>query len=167
MRKPIDLTGQRFGRLTVTEKLPSVNRQTMWWCKCDCGNDVAVRTDYLLSKHTQSCGCLRKLPPPSKTHGEGGTRLYRIWCTTRNRCEQEKTRDYKWCGGKGIKVCDEWRFSYETFRDWAVANGYSDDLNLCRFDKSKDYCPENCRWVTRQERYEIQNKRRRKECRLQ
>lgn len=54
-------------------------------------------------------------------------------------------------GGRGITICDEWEASFEVFRDWAVSNGYSDELTLDRIDNDKGYCPSNCRWATRKQ----------------
>ena len=65
-----------------------------------------------------------------------------------SRCYNENSCNYKWYGGKGIAVCDEWRNDFLNFRDWALENGYSKELTLDRIDGEKDYCPENCRWIT-------------------
>ena len=65
-----------------------------------------------------------------------------------SRCYNKNSWNYKWYGGKGITVCDEWRNDFLNFRDWALENGYSKELTLDRIDGGKDYCPENCRWTT-------------------
>ena len=65
-----------------------------------------------------------------------------------SRCYNKNSWNYKWYGGKGITVCDEWRNDFLNFRDWALENGYSKELTLDRIDGEKDYCPENCRWIT-------------------
>ena len=82
------------------------------------------------------------------THGESHTRLYKIWKYIKRRCYNTNFWAFKRYGGRGIYVCEEWN-KYEDFRAWALANGYRDDLTLDRKDNDGNYCPENCRWVTR------------------
>lgn len=86
-------------------------------------------------------------------HGLSKTRLHRIWHSMYCRCYYSSTNQYKNYGGKGIKVCDEWKHieGFINFYNWAVNNGYSDDLTLDRIDNEKDYCPQNCRWSTLKE----------------
>jgi hypothetical protein len=95
------------------------------------------------------------------THGMSRTRLYQIWSDMKNRCYCEQNAGFEYYGGRGIKVCDEWRESFETFRDWALASGYSDDLELDRRDADVGYEPGNCRWATRVQ--QMRNTRKRKD----
>ena len=82
-------------------------------------------------------------------HGDYKTRLYRIWADMKSRCYYEKNNHYDTYGGRGITVCDEWKNDFVLFRNWALANGYSDELTLDRKDNNIGYTPDNCRWVTR------------------
>lgn len=156
-----DLTGLRFGRLTVVERagryVPPSGKQThiTWLCKCDCGNFATVTAGQLRCGGTQSCGCLHRERFTTKTHGESRTPLYNVWRAMKERCNSPNSISYKWYGGKGVKICDEWNNSYESFRDWAVANGYTEGLSIDRIDSNLGYLPENCRWLTRAENARI------------
>jgi hypothetical protein len=82
-------------------------------------------------------------------HGGKGTRIYRIWKSIKQRCRAKiNSSSYRYYSGKGIRVCGEWAVSFEKFRDWSISHGYSENLCIDRINGNKNYCPENCRWVT-------------------
>ena len=151
----IDRTGQKFGRLTVIERVYLPGKKRAWWlCRCDCGNEKIVSSDSMVQKCVQSCGCLQK-ERIRKRHGytthSGASRLYHTWSGMIQRCTNKNDKYYYNYGGRGIKVCDDWKKDFVSFKDWALENGYSEDLFIDRIDNDKGYFPDNCRWATRRQ----------------
>lgn len=166
----VDLVGQRFGRLVVSERLErSGCGATKWLCKCDCGNLVSVQYSNLKSGATKSCGCLNQENREKRNRKHGGSfrgkteRLYRVWRGMLGRCEDPKNNSFKYYGLAGISVCEEWR-DYGSFRNWAIEHGYDEnakrgECTIDRIDVYGDYCPENCRWITNTEQQRNKRKR--------
>lgn len=160
-----DLTGQKFGRLTVVAFDRLQDHKTYWKCVCDCGLTVVATGNNLRSGGTKSCGCLRRETTRAQgkartTHGESHSnrqRLYSIWCGMRQRCNNPNHHAWDLYGGKGVKICDEWS-DYLVFKAWALEHGYEDTLSIDRIDPNKGYCPENCRWLTPSENTARANK---------
>lgn len=151
MSRAVDLTGMRFGRLSVISKATK-NGRVAWVCKCDCGNETTPLTNCLLKGRVKSCGCLNReeIGNRVRKHGQYKTRLYKIWGNMIQRCSNPKNDSYHLYGEKGIYVCEGWK-DFATFRNWATENGYADNLSIDRIDNSKGYSPDNCRWATPQE----------------
>ena len=122
-------------------------------CKCKCGKEVSVVVALLINGNTLSCGCYkRSLPKNLNTkYTPYIKRLYGIWYSMIMRCYNEKFDNYRYYGGRGVIVCDEWKNDYQAFLDWSLANGYADDLEIDKDIKGdgKIYSPETCQWVTR------------------
>lgn len=153
-----NLTGRVFGMLTVLEIIQTETRKTYWLCQCECGNTVKARSDSLLSGETTSCKCKRnarfKGNTYNRTHNMCDTRLYHIWQGIKRRCYYKEDSRYVDYGGRGITVCDEWLDNKNgsiNFINWALSNGYSDDLTIERVDNNKGYLPDNCKWATMKE----------------
>lgn len=152
--KILDITGQRFGRLVAIKQVErNSSNKIQWLCQCDCGKQVKVTTGHLRSGHTKSCGCYSRdrAKEANTTHGGKHTRLYSIWSDVKKRCNNPSHAAYHRYGGRGIRICDEWKDDFQTFRDWAMSHGYRDNLTLDRKDNDGDYEPSNCRWVTMKE----------------
>ena len=131
--------GEKYNHITVIKKVGR-NRYLM---QCDCGNTyerTCTNSDCL-----NTCKKCQTYENRGKHH-DYKTKLYGHWITMRHRCNNPKATGYKYYGGKGIKVCDEWN-DYSKFKEWALANGYKDGLTIERKDSNKDYCPENCCWI--------------------
>ena len=151
-----DLTGQRFGRLVVIGVDDRGTRKTYYNCQCDCGNVKSVRADSLLCGAIRSCGCMKKEQDrinleANHSHRQSGTRLYQIWQGMKKRCYNPHDARYDRYGRRGIIVCDEWRENFQAFHDWAVQNGYNETLTIDRIDNDGSYCPDNCRWSSKEE----------------
>lgn len=150
----IDMTGKKYGMLTVIDKDHQDGRGEWYWkCKCECGNEKVVSGYKLRSGNTSSCGCLQsawRKHGPRHTHGMTNTRIYSIWSNMKARCNNPKCYEYHAYGGKGIRVCNEW-LRFEEFYAWASTHGYADGLTIDRIDVNGNYCPNNCRWTSQSE----------------
>ncbi len=151
MRKADIKVGQRFGRLTILQEepvyvLPSGRRKRYFLCRCDCGNEISIRLESLAQGKTISCGCYRS--EKASTHRLTHHPLYGVWRDMRSRCDGRNKRSFHNYGERGIKVCDEWKNSFESFYEWCINNGYRKGLTLDRIDVDDNYSPENCRFVT-------------------
>lgn len=147
----IDLTGQKFGKLTVIERAQYKSGRTAFKCVCECGNTKVIQSALLIAGKTRSCGCLAANNTNQTTHGKSHTKLYGVWCSMKSRCNNPNVEHYKNYGGRGIKVCKEWGNDFQSFYDWAYSNGYKDGLTIDRIDVNKGYSPDNCRWSTMKE----------------
>lgn len=157
-----DLEGQIFNNLRVLSfsrfskpifsKGINKGRRKYWLCRCEkCGLITEQREDSLLNGHSKSCGCLQK--EKVSKHGQWARDNSLFWRYNMivQRCYNEKNKSYKNYGGRGIKMCDEWRNNPKSFLDWAYESGYRKDLTIERIDVDGDYCPENCTWITKEE----------------
>jgi len=170
--KLLDLKDQVFGKLTVLERDYSRTNRVYWWCQCSCENKTikSIATDELRKGDTTSCGCLKivkaieklkkydsiNVPASFKIGAKMSDifphykRLYSIYDGMKKRCYNIKKDNYEHYGGRGITICDEWLNDFMCFYNWAVDNGYSDELTIDRIDPDGNYNSSNCRWATQE-----------------
>jgi hypothetical protein len=157
----IDLTGQKFNRLTVIREAPKrKNYTSMYWlCECECKKYIIVSAVDLKRGHTKSCGCYRsemviKKNISRKTHGQTTkgniSHEYRIWCGIKNRCYNSNHTYYKHYGGRGIKMYFEWINSFDCFYAY-VGKSPTKKHTIDRINNDGNYEPGNVRWATMKE----------------
>ena len=146
--------GNKYGKLTVLGpcfSLPTSRCIKLHCvCECLCGEFCVCQVNGLKTRHIVSCGICKIISfDPRVTHGLSRHPLYSRWRIMIRRCHNENNDNYKYYGGRGIRVCDEWRNSLEQFYKWGIDNGWKDGLELDRIDTNGNYEPSNCRWVTK------------------
>ena len=157
----IDLTGKRYGRLTVLhEAINSIKKGVVWMCKCECGALKEISPYELKIGKTISCGCYRNdiIKRNMTTHGLSSNKsTYTVWRKMKERCLKESCPSFKNYGGRGIKICDDWIKDFKSFHSWCLLSGYKKGLFIDRIDNNGDYEPKNCKWSS----YKQQNRNRR------
>lgn len=153
IRKPtnlrfIDLTGRRFGRLTVVAYQGSRKTNHLWECLCDCGKTKTIQGTNL-GRGSTSCGCLQKEITAANNfvHGLRNSPEYKSWCNMKDRCSNPKNEFFHCYGGRGVAVCPEWIDSFEAFyQDMGPRPGLKYSIDRIQVDGN--YELGNCRWAT-------------------
>lgn len=140
--------GMKFGKLTAIEPAGKNKKgESLWIFECECGRRKAMRKYRVVSSGVRSCGCTRARF--HKKHGMSDTRLYKCWKGMIGRCRPTSEKHHYYFD-RGISVCEEWK-NPEVFCEWAISNGYGDNLTLDRINNDGNYEPSNCRWVTQKQ----------------
>jgi len=143
---PPEMIGEKFGRLTVMSESEKQGIHRAWNCSCECGGTKTALGTNLRRGLTGSCGCLHKerASDANSTHGLSRAPIYAVWRNMLARCANPEDVDY---GGRGIDVCAEWKFSFESFhRD--MGDPPTEEHSIDRLDANGNYEKSNCRWAT-------------------
>ncbi len=153
MPRTKDMLGERYGRLTVAARSDRKSRKgAMWICRCDCGGVKIASREYLIRGTVRSCGCLAA---EQVLHGKSNSPEQKAWAAAKKRCYNPKCHNYPHYGGRGIRMCDRWRFGEggkSGFHCFLIDVGHRPDGGvLDRIDNDGNYEPGNVRWSTLQE----------------
>ena len=145
----LDLEGEKFGKLTVLSRAAKgVDRHSRWCCMCECGKTVIYNTISIISGNVKSCGCSQH----PKTHDFADTRLYIVWKSMKQRCYNPNSHSYKYYGGRGIEICEQWKSNFTEFAEWAYSHGYNKgakfgECTIERINVNGNYEPSNCCFI--------------------
>jgi hypothetical protein len=147
----LDITGKKYGRLTVVKRDGGKRFGPCWLCRCECGNEITAIGQNLKSGNTSSCGCIAREIKTMRnvTHGKSHHPLYRVWKNMRQRCSNPKRPDYHCYGGRGIRVCERWDLFSNFLSDVTELGPRPAGWTIDRIDNDGNYEPGNVKWSTR------------------
>ena len=151
-----EIIGKKFNKLTVLSYDSTVGYEHFYLCECECTNKRVVERRMLLNNKTKSCGCMNKEifkesneKKRKYKNAKDGDRILTTWRGMKSRCYNVNNKSYIDYGARGITMCNEWLESFDEFYEWAMNNGYTDELTIERIDYNGNYEPNNCKWVTK------------------
>lgn len=146
------MNNPKFIRIVGRRKRTQNSREEVLFGEFECpycGKEFDAVMYEVKNGHTKSCGCYKVAwGKVVRKHGESATRLYKIYYSMLSRCSNTNAVSYRFYGGKGIIVCEEWVSDYFIFKKWAIENGYNESLEIDRINPDGNYEPSNCRWIT-------------------
>lgn len=148
-----NLTGLKFGRLTVIAYAGKKNKAHHWLCRCDCGSDLTVWSHAFKRGNTKSCGCIKRevLQERNKVHGMSRGYLYAKWKGIKSRCYNKNNSQYHLYGERGIFMDENWKNDFTSFHEYVtsvIGHRPDDRFSIDRIDNDIGYVPGNIRWAT-------------------
>lgn len=147
--------GEKYGLLMVISELPNRTKcgKRQFTCICECGNQIVTVGTALTQGKTKSCGCYKRkrIQESNTKHGMSHTKLNHTYRHIKDRCLNQNCASYENYGGRGIKICDDWKNDFSAFAEWAMLHGYEEGLTIERIDNDGDYEPSNCKWIPKSE----------------
>jgi len=145
----LEIAGQRSGKLVAIRPCGNDGSHVLWLCECDCGGTSTPRGSRIVHGEVKSCGCRKGFHKHGMRPRGTRTPAYSTWVSMKQRCYDPKNMSYKWYGGRGIKICEEWKNDFQAFYDYMGPRDKTQSID--RIDNDGNYEPDNVRWISKVE----------------